>query len=268
MKNYEQIANEILHRRDEYEKAKQIKRKKLASIFGAVSVIVITALGIAVMHEESNESLVTPSVTQAENGVTISETQTVTQSDEGISNVGGEVSGGWFIPALPFDKEIKLTGDEITDSEACEYFDKHKDSIVSSLSASGVTSENIKISEKGYCHVTYDGTEGKSFEVRQNYRDYLMFSGEELIAIITLFKEDGVIYNTPSFGAAWFKNYNEYLNAHKGEELVFAYAGWFEIIIAPDNTYMNPMGLDVSPYSEGVENPYEMFYHKKAVYIP
>ena len=41
-----------------------------------------------------------------------------------------------------------------------------------------------------------------------------------------------------------------------------------EIIIAPDNTYFNPMGHDVSAYLEGVEKPYEMFYHEAATYIP
>ena len=122
------------------------------------------------------------------------------------------------------------------------------------------------------------GAEGKSFEIRQNYRDYLVYIGEEeeLAAIITLFKENGELYDTPMFGAAWFEGYGEYLKEHKGEKLIYVYASWYEIIIAPDNTYFNPMGVDynaqglniTSKYLEGVDKPYEVFYHEAATYTP
>jgi len=188
--------------------------------------------------------------------------------DGGNNISGGEINNGFFIPALPFDRNIEVTGESLTDAEAQEYFKLNKESIIGSLSSSGVSSGSIKISDKGYCHVNYDGEEGKCFEVRQNYRDYLVYNGDKLVAIITLYKENGEIFNTPSFGAKWFDDYNSYLQAHKGEKLVYVYAGWFEIIIAPDNTYFNPMGKDVSLYLEGIEDPYEMFYHESATYTP
>lgn len=188
--------------------------------------------------------------------------------DEGSFGSDGEIVGGWFIPAIPGDGNFELTGEVITDKEAREYFDENKNSIIAGLSASGVSSDSIKISEKGYCHIYYHGEEGKSFEIRQNSRDYLVYNGDNLVAIINLNKENGEIFNTPSFSAQWFDDYNAYLQKHKGEKLVYAYAGWFEIIIAPDNTYYNPIGLDASLYLQGVENPYEMFYHEAAVYTP
>lgn len=186
--------------------------------------------------------------------------------DEGNYSSGGD--HGVRIPRLPTDHEIALTGEVITDEEAQAYFAENGGGIISALASSGVSTEAVRISDEGYSHISYDGTEGKSFELKQNYRDYLVFNGDEIIAIITLYKENGEIFNTPSFGAKWFEGYGDYLEEHAGEELAYVYAGWFEIIIAPDNTYYNPMGLDVSPYLGGVDEPYELFYHEGAVYVP
>ena len=293
MKSYNEITERVLSRRNEYEeKQKQNRRNliKLSSIAGCFAVALILSVGVWQSEHFKDNPLLDDEITTKDstgtenaagnnedktpaiNGPFFSETTsaqvTDTSPDEGSYSQGGDVIGGWFIPALPFDREIVSVGEEITDTEAKAYFDENKDIIIGSLSSGGVPSDSIKISEKGYCHVNYDGTEGKSFEVRQNFRDYLVYNGDRLIVIITLYKENGEIFNTPSFGARWFDDYNAYLESHKGEELVYVYAKWFEIIVAPDNTYYNPMGLDVSPYLAGVENPYEMFYHKSAVYTP
>lgn len=295
MKNYSEIADTVLSRRDKYEEAQRIKRKKMIRISSFASCFIFVAvLGIGIWQggwfdfnslptsnpssqEGNNVETTNSNITQeqATNQTTIPTTEqpTSTQNNEtspdsGNISSGGEVVDGWFIPALPFDREIKTTGEAITDAEAQAYFGEKKNSIIGSLVSSGVSSNSIKISDKGYCHVNYNGEEGKSFEVRQNYRDYLVYNGNELVAIITLYKENGEIFNTPSFGAKWFDDYNAYLQAHKGEKLVYVYAGWFEIIIAPDNSYYNPMGRDVSAYLEGVDKPYEMFYHEIATYTP
>lgn len=295
MKNYNEIADTVLSRRDKYEEAQRIKRKKMIRLSSFASCFILVAvLGIGIWQggwfdfnslptsnpssqEGNNVETTDSNITheQITNQITIPTTEQPTSGqnienppDEGNISSGGEVVDGWFIPALPFDREIKLTGEVITDAEAQAYFDENKNSIIGSLVSSGVSSNSIKISDKGYCHVNYNGEEGKSFEVRQNYRDYLVYNGNELIAIITLYKENGEIFNTLSFGAKWFDDYNAYLQAHKGEKLVYVYAGWFEIIIAPDNSYYNPMGRDVSAYLESVDKPYEMFYHESATYMP
>lgn len=293
MKNYNEIAENILSRRDKYEEVQRIKRKKMIRVSSFIScVVLIVVIGTVIWQDgwlEQNSLPIVNSSSQEGNNVettnnstqektnnptTVPTTEQTTQPkdefppDGGNISSGSDVIDGLFIPALPFNKEIKLTGEEITDAEAQEYFNKNKYSIVGSLSASGVYSDSIKISDEGYCHITYNGEEGKSFEVRRNSRDYLVYNGDELVAIITLYKENGEIFNTLSFGAKWFDDYNSYLQKHKGENLVYAYVGWFEIIIAPDNTYYNPMGLDVSPYLESVDNPYEMFYHEAIVYTP
>lgn len=293
MKSYDETTNNLLERRNKYNEAQRIKKKNMIRITSALSCfIVVAVLGLGVWQggwfdfkslpianpstQEGNNIESTGNHTTQENTTnqtTVSTTEQPTSiqnteapTDEG-SPSGGNI-GGWFIPALPADREIKVTGEVITDEEAKEYFRKNQNSIVSALTSSGVSSNSIKISDKGYGHVNYNGEEGKSFEVRQNYRDYLVYDGNKLIAIITLWKENGEIFDTPSFGAKWFNDYNEYLQNHAGEKLVYAYAGWLEIIIAPDNTYFNPMGHDVSAYLEGIDKPYEMFYHETATYTP
>ena len=191
----------------------------------------------------------------------------ITETETEVSTDVPEMSGGWCIPALPTDRKIAVTGEEITDEEAKRYFDGNGNSILNSLQESGVEG-SLRTSEKGYCHVSYDGTASKSLELRQNYRDYHVYGGERLVGIITLYKENGVIYNTVSFGAPWFDDFGTYLKEHEGEEIVFVYASFFEIIIAPDNSFINPMGHDPSRYLEGTENPYETFRHPLATYTP
>ena len=294
MKTYNEITERVLSRRNEYEEKQKSNRKRIiqiSSVAGCFAVVLFLSVGVWQSEHFKDNSLLDNEITTSDNDnvevtangqweqntdhIAITEpiynlpNQPIeTPPDEGSYSSGGDVIGGWCIPALPFDRQIVTVGEEITDAEAHEYFDENKDIILASLSASGVATDSIKISEKGYCHVSYDGIEGKSFEVRQNFRDYLVYNGDKLIAIITLYKENGEIFDTPSFGARWFDDYNAYLESHKGEELVYVYARWFEIIVAPDNTYYNTMGLDVAPYLEGIPNPYEMFYYKSAVYTP
>lgn len=192
-------------------------------------------------------------------------TPTIDGSDD---LTGGEFSNWFNIPALPFEKGFELTGEELTDDEAQAYFEENIAEITDTLATSGVAADAIDIADKGYCHVNYNGTEGKLLEIRQNFRDYLVYNNGELISIITLYKENGEIYCTPAFGAPWFADFNAYLQQHSGEELIFIYAGFMEMVIAPDNSFRNPMGYEIAPYFEGIEKPYEVFYHESAVYVP
>lgn len=293
MKNYNEIADRVLSRRDEYIKNQKLKRKKAVVGISVVCSFVIMFFGIGLwqkgLFRADTSSAKIIEVTDAMQGKTNADIKQNTSSktektseivselvseneiteeafpDGGIS--GGH-SDGVCIPVLPFDRSIEVTGKEITDEDAKEYFNENKSRIFSTLSASGVSTDSLKISEKGYCHVNFNGAEGKCFELRQNYRDYLVYNGNKLVAIVTLYEDNGQIYDTLSLGAPWFDNYNSFLQNHKGEELVYVYAGWFEMIIAPDNTCYNPMNHDTAGYLDGEENPYEIFYHEKAVYVP
>ena len=199
-------------------------------------------------------------------------TETTTAASKDGSGGVSEWSGGPMIPAVPAvtgaKPGVKVVGEKITDAEAKAYLAENT-WVGSALAASGVSFEDITYSETGYCHVSYDGTEGKQLEVRQNFRDYLAYSDSgKLIAIITLTKENGKLSASPAFGGPWFGDYAAFLKAHKGEKLLYVYAGWMEIVITPDGKCYNPQGSDVSAYMEGLENPYAYFYSEAATYTP
>ena len=208
----------------------------------------------------------TANLTTAQNPATT--TQGASAPDKSGSDEYGGPIGGVRIPVLPFDRSIQYTGEAITDAEAAAYF-KENTWLQSALGASGVDASGIRYAEHGYCHVSYDGVEGKSFEVRQNFRDYLVWNGKgDLIAIVTLTKENGQLSATPAFGAPWFESYHRFLKLYAGQPLVFVYAGWMEMVITPDEGVYNPQGTDVSRYLEGIENPYEIFRCDAATYVP
>ena len=282
MKSYDEIADNVFSRRDEAVKKKIERKKRIVGISSVVSCLAaVTVLGAGIFHGEwltlgtigetpvSGDDTVVGRVPDDTDEVAppVSNVEPLVPDMGNIGISGGEAD--WFsIPTLPFDRTIAAVGEEITDGEACEYFAENSAWIIDSLAASGVDTENIKISEKGYSHVSYDGVMGKSFEVKLNFRDYLVYNGDELVAMVTLVKQNGEISATPSFGAKWFEGYADYLRAHSGEELVYVYAGCVEIIVAPDDTCYIPLGYDVSWYIGALENPYETFYHEAAIYIP
>lgn len=208
----------------------------------------------------------TANLTTAQNPATT--TQGASAPDKSGGDEYGGPIGGVRIPVLPFDRSIQYTGEAITDAEAAAYF-KENTWLQSALGASGVDASGIRFAEHGYCHVSYDGVEGKSFEVRQNFRDYLVWNGKgDLIAIVTLTKENGQLSATPAFDAPWFESYQRFLKLYAGQPLVFVYAGWMEMVITPDEGVYNPQGTDVSRYLEGIENPYEIFRCDAATYVP
>ena len=182
----------------------------------------------------------------------------------GGDNVGS--TGGCFIPLLPFEG-FEVTGEEITDSEAQQYFSERREHFANSLASSGVNADNLRFAENGYCHASYNGA--VKGEVRRNFRDYIIYNGEEIAAIVTLVKENGVITDSIAFGAPWFAEYNAKLNEHRGEELVFVYASWAEIVIAPDGSYFSPLGTDVYAFFDGNgAAAYEKCKFAENVYIP
>lgn len=210
----------------------------------------------------------TPAVTEA--GVTEATGATVTEA--GTTEATGEANEYFNIPLLPSDRTITTVGEKITDEEAGSYLETNRESIISELNASGVNTDNAYFSLKGYSHVSYTGEEGDRLTVKENFRDYLVYNGDKIIAIITVTKENGTLYNTIAYGGLWFDAYSEFLNEHKGQELVYVYAGSAELIITPDNsvyaTVLSPHGTDVSEYMPDIDNPYSVFYHPSDIYIP
>ncbi len=178
---------------------------------------------------------------------------------------GGDGTGWFNIPRLPEDRSIEVTGEALTDGEAAAYFRENLGWIAQSIGA-----EALRVEEKGYCHVGYDGVVGRPFELKQNFRDYLAYDGGRLAAILTLVKEDGKISCTPAFGAPWFESFDALLKKHAGQTLVFVYAGPTELAVAPDGEYFRTTGGEL-PRDFGfetVDDLYGLFYHERAAYTP
>lgn len=286
MKNSNEMVNSLFERRDIYIAEQNAKRKsslKIAVSVCSLCLVAIAGLGVWKSGTGAIKSAMqpnnTPSTAQTDNdknntpttniGIIQNNGQQTPGNDTPTNDGSGDFYsvGGFMIPCPPQSNGITFTGEKITDEEAAAYFRQNKVSIVSSLSSSGVAADNIKISEHGYSFISYDGTERKGLEVRQNFRNYLVYNGNRLIAIITLVKENGELSNTVSFGAKWFDGYNQFLQAHAGQKLIFVYAN-VEIVIAPDGSYVSPMGFDVSNYLSWSKNPYEWFYNENVVFIP
>lgn len=299
MKTYNEMADEVFRIGDERIKKSKAKKKKTTAV---LSVAVVAVLAVTVWQSgllktkpltaptDNNESASaqTEEIQTDSTQPTTAILETAESSGQAAASpkAGGQPiatpkaeesadggvygeSTGWFCrPLFPLTEGIEYSGEKLTDADAKEYFAQNGASIISALSASGVETGNVKIMEKGYCHASYNGEEGKPLTVKQDFRDYLVYSGDKIIAIITLYKQDGKIYNSPAFGAPWFDDYAKYLNQHKGEELVYVYAGWMEIIVAPDGSYRNPMGYDCSEYVDYVKNLYDRLYCPETVYVP
>lgn len=255
MKSYNEIADELFLRRDKYFKEKERRRKiiyKVCTAAGCFAVCGVLVLGAYFNHQIISQGEFSPIDSSITDGK---------DNGDGISN-GNAVS----VPIS--NSSIKVTGEEIKDEEVKEYFQENKDRIISVYSDDNEDENSIKISDQGYFHITYTEDDENNFEIKQNYRDYLVYSERELVGIVTLYKEKGKIYDTPSVGGKWFENYDAFLKSHTGEKLLYIYVGMTEIIITPDNTCYNPLGLDVTSCFEGIENPYDTFFNEKAVFVP
>ena len=251
----------VLARRNEIIRKKKARNKIIIYIF--ITVFCCCALFASLLLRRQKDNVVSPAVSPV---VSSSEVRPPSDTDGQSGTYGAQ--SGIFIPCVPFSTDIVKTGEEITDSEAALYFESNRVSLFSALEASGVNTSGAVISEKGYCHVSYDGVLGKPAEVRLDFRDYPVFSGSDIIAIVTLYKIDGVIYSSPAFGAPWFGEFSRKLSAHRGEALLFIYAAQTEIVIAPDGSYLCPIGYDVSEYLAGISDPYGRFYCPEAVFVP
>ena len=155
---------------------------------------------------------------------------------------GGETFGGELLPesfTLGPQTQIVFEGTRITEAEAQAYLRENLPWISSALAQSGVPANALRASARGYSHLSL----GEQCVVRADFRDYLLYNGDTLVSILTLYRqEDGQIHASPAFGGPWFSDFNAFLQAHRGEKLLFAYAGNTEIVITPANEVYTPLG--------------------------
>lgn len=211
--------------------------------------------------------------------------------DSSELNPNERVGGQSMIAAIPKNNRTLVTGEKITEEEAREYFNKNSASLASSLAASGVEIAEIAyeadydgaqvicakdslVIRKGYCHVSYDGNTDESkpgLTVKQNFMDFHVYNAGRLVAIVTLVKENGLIYATPAFGAPWFDSFDKALQKYAGKKVLFLYAGAMAYAIAPDGKVIHPQGYESSVKDSGLDkfpDAYNWFYNEQCVYTP
>ena len=220
----------------------------------------------------------TSNTTGASQAVTVSQPPTIgvpstTQNCTTDSFLSGGNSYLYRLPERPAREQLERSGEKLTDKQAQAYFKENLTWLQSALAASGVAADDLRISEHGYSHVTFENysaaPEAPVCALRQNVRDYPVWNGDELVAIVTLVLENGELYATPAFGGTWFKDFGEFLNAHKGERLLFLYfGGQTEFVLTPDGRARNVQGRELAPDFGEIENPYDFFYCPEAVYVP
>ena len=182
------------------------------------------------------------------------------------------------IPALPSESSIAFFGETLTDEEANDYFTQNLDAICDSLRTDDQPLTSPRISEKGYCHVRYGSKDISSPVVDMNIRSYLLYDGDELAAVLVLYKtQDGILCGGPGIGKSWYPEFDAFLKAHKGNELVFVNANGYEIVLAPNGDCINPMGISdetttsedlLEMYLGNIRDPYQYFYAEPATYTP
>lgn len=163
------------------------------------------------------------------------------------------------LPPLPATNAVIVTGEGFTDAEAQAYLAEHLPWYSEALREAGEQITELRVEGDGYSHLCYGDGQYQHLELRQNFRDYLLYDGDRLVAVVALAKENGTIYDTMSFGSDWFDEYDAFLKTHDSERLVWLYAGRYEIILAPNGSAISPAGLDTASYLRELEDTYAWF---------
>ena len=184
-------------------------------------------------------------------GTDVATTQGVTQSPSQPRDESGSLGDTQddlpiTIERLQTELGVGRRNETLDAAAADRYIADNKAQILYSLSMNGVpTDGNVTISKTGYTHLNLSGG-GTWKELATDFRDYLIYNDDRLIAILTLWIDNGAVHASPAFGAPWFDDYNAFLLSHKGEALAFVYVGMVEAVVTPRGEVLNPMGLDLS----------------------
>lgn len=197
-------------------------------------------------------------------------TQGVTRANEGPLSGGTQEALPITMEGVQTELGIARREETLDEATADRYIAENKGQILYSLSMSGVpTDGSVTVSEQGYTHLNLSGG-GSWKELATDFRDYLIYNDDRLVAILTLWIMDGEVHASPAFGAPWFDDYNAFLQQHKGEALAFVYVGGMtEAVITPQGDVLSPMGLDLSAQFPDSKkgNYYEYLAYPENTYV-
>ena len=232
-----------------------IKYAGIAASILIVSGIVLIAFNV---NKEQNPTITSQTVIEETNETAPTNLQP-TEATDGNSTCGG-------LGEINVDNVcIHIDGVDywVTDEIGYDFLSENYESIKTLLIESGVSADNLLISEHGYSHLNTDDN-----TIAVNYRDYLAYNDGELISIITVINDENGLWYSPAFGGPWFAQYNSFLNEHSGEELVYLYVGIPEVVITPDNElFYTSSGQPYGDVVDGVDY-YAIFNQGSNTYIP
>ena len=154
-------------------------------------------------------------------------------------------------------------GEYLSNEDGAAYLQQNLSSIRSALSASGVQADALTVRGNGYAVLNV----GDPCEVMLNVKEYLLYNGDALTAIVTLIKENGEVHGTPSFGAAWFSDLGSFMEAHRGEALLNLNVGGQRCVLTPSGeTYV--FAQPETWLSPSEELSYEALCCSEIIYVP
>ncbi len=177
----------------------------------------------------------------------------------------GGASDGGGAEKINVSDSLVITGEEfaISDEQVYAHLQLTKGNIMQTLHVSGITVSDLTFTPKGYSPI-HTGDNGNSLAV--DWRTFLAFDGDKLVAIIEVTKDEKGLHTHLAFGGPGFGYYKQLLDTYKGQELVFLYIGDIVAFVTPDNTVVPSADLVLSafiepdyPYYQYFKTPYNTF---------
>lgn len=239
MKTDIEIKESIFARREKYLSERRRSIRKIAAVSLCFMIVLTGCIGITAFIKNSSEK----------------------SREDTKSADGGDIPINISIS----DYEIKEYGEVLTDDEIDEYYKENKTSILSGLSASGVSVFSAVLSDKGYSHVKVEETQ---ITLNASFRDRLLYNGNKIVAIITFVKYNGRISCTPSFGGTAFDKLDEFLSEHKGQKLTFGYIGHLDFAVSDAGEIFYPFGYNSNALTKDIADKIAEANCEKAIYVP
>ncbi len=220
MKSYEEIADRVLERREQFEKEKKKKRKL---IIGTATPICCVCLVVLLGFGVGQSDIFNKQPVQV----------------DGNTGSNGTAGSAPKVEATGSISKAVATGVGISEEEIADYISKNSQNLLQIIEMEySFEIETVWINKKGYYHASCDNDN----KVNLDCVTLPILVNGEIYASVTLIKaSEGDIIETINIGGNTWGNYNSTIFSNPETDIVFAYLpnAIGEIMIFPDNTAVN-----------------------------
>lgn len=189
-------------------------------------------------------------------GIKYCDTQTPAADSGNTSPASSHEAFGGFMPDKISNSELEYEGTVFTKEEIKAFVEENKYNLIGAIAAEYGDFDSIyRISTSGYNHVSLGETNTLKFD----YVDLPICKGNEIIAKITLFRNDGDINYTIAVRGKAFDKYNEIYQSNPTADLAFFYYGFEELVITPTNHIYRVHGKEETLEIDRSINFYEKY---------